>query len=206
MHRLAALANSISQWEEENNCNTSYNPTTAEMNNVTTSCKENHRKIQKDIQKCRQHENNVTKKLNWDPNIMNSLQAQGFQRRESEGIKYSYDYTSKNTKNKEHNVGGDCQPKQEKNKLQLKTGLVSGRAALFEKQELLKKNDVEKSSKDPIELSLKERRQLFEAKRGNPPMPKAPLAIAPSISKIIECLKKDEVKGNWNMFKKSFCL
>ncbi|XP_023177794.2 anillin isoform X2 [Drosophila hydei] len=68
---------------------------------------------------------------------------------------------------------------------QVKAGLVSGRAAIFES----KANNgqapaAQRNQKDPCELSLKERMKLFETGNAKAMLPKAPIGTAPSINQI----------------------
>ncbi|XP_029408021.2 anillin isoform X4 [Bactrocera dorsalis] len=151
-----------------------------------------------------------TKQLTWDPLLFNSLEAQGFQRRKSSVVKLAYDYT-KDEKSKSTEKQGDDdvknaahQPKvaklastfskiledkcnmidhKERKFTNVNIGLVSGRTAAFEKK-VSACQEAQKPQKDPTELSLKERMQLFERNKGEALIPKAALGMAPPISKI----------------------
>ncbi|XP_018794044.1 PREDICTED: actin-binding protein anillin isoform X1 [Bactrocera latifrons] len=151
-----------------------------------------------------------TKQLTWDPLLFNSLEAQGFQRRKSSVVKLAYDYT-KDEKSKSIETQGDDdikdaphQPKvaklastfskilgdkcsmvdrKEHKFSNVNIGLVSGRTAAFEKK-VSACQEAQRPQKDPTELSLKERMQLFERNKGEALIPKAALGMAPPISKI----------------------
>ena len=169
------------------------------------------------------------KQLKWDPKVLNSLEAQGFQRRESSTVKVSYEFVEKNNETEpisntekgktekvekpkigklnaakftpaSSNSATETKTNQiEKNNPVIKTGLVSGRAAIFETQANSKQqNPPQKLEKDPTELSLKERMKLFEKNKGEALIPKAAFGMAPPINKIIHdsnARKEDKAKG-----------
>ncbi|XP_022223661.2 anillin isoform X2 [Drosophila obscura] len=67
----------------------------------------------------------------------------------------------------------------------VKSGLVSGRAAIFENRTSAGgQTQGGRFQKDPCELSLKERMKLFETGNNKAMLPKAPIGSAPSISQI----------------------
>ncbi|XP_069964922.1 anillin isoform X3 [Bactrocera oleae] len=167
-----------------------------------------------------------TKQLTWDPLLFNSLEAQGFQRRKSSVVKLAYDYTIDekstpiekqgidNVKNTSHHpkvaklastfskvLEDKCNmvDYKERKFTNANVGLVSGRTAAFEKK-VSACQEAQRPQKDPTELSLKERMQLFERNKGEALMPKAALGMAPSISKIqnehIVQHKGDGAKGD----------
>ncbi|XP_037717764.1 anillin isoform X2 [Drosophila subpulchrella] len=73
----------------------------------------------------------------------------------------------------------------------VKTGLVSGRAAIFENKGAGGQTQGNvRNQKDPCELSLKERMKLFESGNNKAMLPMAPIGSAPSISQI----RAEEVK------------
>ncbi|XP_037942005.1 anillin-like [Teleopsis dalmanni] len=130
--RLAALANSINQWEDDTqhhhistipppkpdlpsrkladtakNCQKITQSQATVPNQTTEEVKQN--------DSCDRISSSKTKQLNWDPKVINSLEAQGFQRRESTTTKLAYDYT-----NKECNVNRERdldKPQKEQTKL-----------------------------------------------------------------------------------------
>ncbi|XP_005179020.1 anillin [Musca domestica] len=156
-----------------------------------------------------------TKQLKWDPKVLNSLEAQGFQRRESSTVKVSYDFKQdeemmmdeelqstavpKATEERRNvgkldttkfnaltsNKAENKPPVAEKKVPTVKAGLVSGRAAIFEAQ-ANQQQQQQKPQKDPTELSLKERMKLFEKNKGEALVPKAAFGMAPPISKILQ--------------------
>ncbi|EDW61530.1 anillin isoform X2 [Drosophila virilis] len=77
----------------------------------------------------------------------------------------------------------------------VKSGLVSGRAAIFENKANgggSQSQAAQRNQKDPCELSLKERMKLFETGNSKAMLPKAPIGTAPSISQI----RADEPKAH----------
>ncbi|XP_067633050.1 anillin [Eurosta solidaginis] len=147
----------------------------------------------------------TTKQLKWDPKVINSLEAQGFQRRDSSTIKLAYDYAKEENKKssdeqKEQDIEvDDNKPKvlklastfskvtedksQERIVTNVNSGFVSGRTAAFENKAIASQQ-IQRPQKDPTELSLKERMQLFERNKGEALIPKAALGMAPPLSKI----------------------
>ncbi|XP_075166012.1 anillin, actin binding protein isoform X2 [Haematobia irritans] len=169
-----------------------------------------------------QEKDHKPKQLKWDPNVLSSLEAQGFQRRESSTVKVSYDFkddnqgqqedstsrSNDNLKEEKRVVGkldttkfnalatNSLEKKQtqqttEKKLPTVKTGMVSGRAAVFEAQ-VQANQQQQKPQKDPTELSLKERMKLFEKNKGEALVPKAAFGMAPPISKILQDSHKKE--------------
>lgn len=188
---------------------------------------------------------NKTKQLKWDPKVINSLEAQGFQRRESNTVKLAYEYDKSDggqecsselkqiekpavAANKPTNVarvgklthadifnvaqeessscGSGGKPTVAEKKIpNVKSGLVSGRAAAFEhKAAVSQQGQQQRPQKDPTELSLKERMQLFEKNKGEALVPKAAFGMAPSINKIRQeaaaaaaVAKREALKGRY---------
>jgi len=155
---------------------------------------------------------NKTKQLKWDPKVLSSLEAQGFQRRDSSTIKHTYDYakqeevmtttgpeksTTVSKVAKTFNSAPASKPAPSAKPapaskpasvpvVNVKSGLVSGRAAIFENKANngTSSQAAQRNQKDPCELSLKERMKLFETGNNKAILPKAPLGTSPSISQI----------------------
>uniref|UniRef100_A0A182PM21 PH domain-containing protein n=1 Tax=Anopheles epiroticus TaxID=199890 RepID=A0A182PM21_9DIPT len=162
-----------------------------------------------------------TKSLKWDQKVMDTLESQGFQRRESTTSKLVYDYKEdKNGKKTENyrapvTVSSVSSTSRERNTTQADQaeevkksavtsststtqqkkvgvagapkpagGLVSGRAALFEKSSGRRQSILKPGQKDPAEMSLKERMAIFEKNKGAALVPKAAFGISPSIRQI----------------------
>lgn len=142
-------------------------------------------------------EKNPSKQLKWDKNVMDSLEAQGFTRRESTTSKMVYEY-SENDKAEQKNKEADV-PKPSAYKTaaaapktaaaapkplaSIGKGLVSGRAALFESSNSNKATN-RVAQKDPAEMSLKDRLALFEKNKGEALMPKAAFGMSASSTQI----------------------
>ncbi|TMW43593.1 hypothetical protein DOY81_011324 [Sarcophaga bullata] len=252
--KLAALANTINQWEDDTshrilevsskteNQSDSQKPVdnkakpcdsnlSQDVKRVSSKSNDQIRREHATDNKAKSSESNLSKEtrlenksktnkeeikqLKWDPKVLNSLEAQGFQRRESSTVKVSYEFAEKNNdtepilnteKEKREKVekpviGKLNTPKltpassnsatesktnqMDKNKPIIKTGLVSGRAAMFETQANSKQQSQhQKLEKDPTELSLKERMKLFEKNKGEALVPKAAFGMAPPLNKI----------------------
>lgn len=137
---------------------------------------------------------NSSKQLKWDQHVMDALEQQGFQRRESSTSKLTYNFKD----NRELTARSDQKsstssvesPKKPPPKVDVSKGLVSDRAALFENSQ--KSGSPIKTHKDPTELSIKERLALFEKNKGNALIPKAALGMAPSAKQIQMDQKNDE--------------
>ncbi|XP_055620837.1 anillin-like isoform X2 [Toxorhynchites rutilus septentrionalis] len=150
-----------------------------------------------------------TKTLKWDKQVMDALESQGFQRRESTTSKLVYDYKSDTRQSHEKQeieanekalvplkktrapeIPGSSRErgvvqKTEKaivKKPEVSKGLVSTRAAIFESSK--KRQSIARNQKDPAEMSLKERLAMFEKNKGQALVPKAAFGISPSIRQI----------------------
>lgn len=149
-----------------------------------------------------------TKTLKWDQKVMDALELQGFQRRESTTSKLVYDYkerpkhekqeTESNekalvpvTKSRAPEVPGTSRERQittiqpakpPPKKPEISKGIVSGRAAMFESSK--PRHSILRNQKDPAEMSLKERLAIFEKNKGQALVPKAAFGISPSIRQI----------------------
>ncbi|XP_050093361.1 anillin isoform X2 [Anopheles aquasalis] len=163
------------------------------------------------------------KSLKWDERVMDDLELQGFQRRESTATKMVYDYNkateSNGDKQKPDNYRAaqvarpnatsaagtysdsrertvtKANPEPSTSKPSQKApsaptgsqkggGIVSGRAAMFEKSAGRRQSILKNGQKDPAEMSLKERMAIFEKNKGTALVPKAAFGISPSIRQI----------------------
>lgn len=228
--KLAALADTINQWEDDTAHHEAHRPlldsvpppkpdlpsrpvAESKRNAATTDTVD---------------ASNKTKQLKWDPKVLSSLEAQGFQRRESSTIKHTYDYAtqedvvastttttartspklpvpekSTTVVSKVAKTFGSIAPAASRPAtapvapkpvpaVNVKSGLVSGRAAIFENKANGNGNQAaQRNQKDPCELSLKERMKLFETGNSKAIIPKAPIGSAPSSSQ----LRAEEPKG-----------
>ncbi|XP_068144825.1 anillin isoform X1 [Drosophila tropicalis] len=207
--KLAALADTINQWEDDLSHHD--RPKSEQERPVTTAPPKPDLPSRRPAVRPQQapkpedvDQGLKTKQLKWDPKVLSSLEAQGFQRRESSTIKHTYDYAKQEEKSEKPE-------KPEKTTLTttvsqvaktfntttskppapapptttgVKTGLVSGRAAIFENKSSGGQLTGRSNQKDPCELSLKDRMKLFETASAVAMLPKAPISSAPSISQI----------------------
>lgn len=161
------------------------------------------------------------KKLNWDKSIMDSLESQGFKRRDTTTKRLEYDFkeqtdgreinhkalnASKPPSGATASVGKGAVPKSDTKQQQplakqveVTKGLVSGRAAIFETgasraptAAASSTANNAKNQKDPAEMSLKERLALFEKNKGNAPLPKGSIGIGASVKQIMADKKPSE--------------
>lgn len=167
------------------------------------------------------------KQLKWDKTVMDSLEAQGFQRRESSATKLVYDYQQqqqqdvveptleddeddavveppqksavvhKSTVQKPIAVAATkvarstsvAAPPKSLASVVVSKGLVSGRAALFERPGEHSaaggsRGGAAANRKDPAEMSLKDRMALFEKNKGTALVPKAAFGMSASQKQI----------------------
>lgn len=216
--KLAALADTINQWEDD----TSHHEVHRLLEAPPPKPHLSSRRAEKGPaplppKKDEVDEASRTKQLKWDPKVLSSLEAQGFQRRESSTIKHTYDYAKQEeaapASKVEDAVLTAKPPVPQKSTtvsqvaknfassapapkpapapaVSVKSGLVSGRAALFENKGTGGQSQGLRNQKDPCELSLKERMKLFETGNNKAMLPMAPIGSAPSITQI----RAEEVK------------
>ncbi|KAH8321342.1 hypothetical protein KR074_002302, partial [Drosophila pseudoananassae] len=206
--KLAALADTINQWEDD----TAHHEVHRPIDPPPPKPDLPSRRIEKapapqpPQKKDEVDEAVKTKQLKWDPKVLSSLEAQGFQRRESSTIKHTYDYAKQGevapiakppVPEKSTSVSQVAKafaasatavkpaPAPPAATVGVKSGLVSGRAAIFEKGGPGgQMQGSQRNQKDPCELSLKERMKLFETGNNKAIVPIAPIGSAPSISQI----------------------
>lgn len=148
------------------------------------------------------------KQVVWDKRVMDSLEAQGFKRRDTTNkrLEYNFNYKGKGSPKKDNVVEQKVVSKPpvppttpvaakaeattvaaNKN-VDIGKGLVSNRAAVFETSQFTLRGGstslAGRNQKDPTELSLKERMALFEKNKGTALIPKAAFGMAPSMKQI----------------------
>lgn len=231
--KLAELAHSYNEWEDQS-ISRNRTPKASEQNGnvaAASTSKSNDtqpisgiKPISKSPRKYGEkkdtddNKNSNNKKLNWDKGIMDSLESQGFKRRDTSHKRLEYDFNP--TDGKQMNTKGsntmkppsssaaifkgaipksDVKKADEPTKIEVTKGLVSGRAAIFETNAPRAQNNAAtastapaKNQKDPAEMSLKERMALFERNKGEALIPKAALGMAPSAKQIMSDKKPSE--------------
>ena len=126
-----------------------------------------------------------SKKLLWDQKVIDSLEAQGFTRRDTTGPKLVYDY--KNDKPSTSAAAGVSSPlknsfakpvevKKAPSPAPVKKFAAPSKPA--EQKNVRFSNMFQKNQKDPAEMSLKDRMAIFEKNKGTAPVPKTPFGIA----------------------------
>ncbi|KAH8371174.1 hypothetical protein KR093_006388, partial [Drosophila rubida] len=217
--KLAALANTINQWEDDTAHHEVHRPLLDAVPPPKPDLPSRPVAAAKVADAVDASSGGKTKQLKWDPKVLSSLEAQGFQRRESSTIKHIYDYakqeevmpsttTTTTTAAPKPSVPEKSMTVSQVAKVfsnavkvsapaaankpaaapvaSVKSGLVSGRAAIFENKAGAggQSQAALRNQKDPCELSLKERMKLFETSNAKAMLPKAPIGTAPSISQI----------------------
>lgn len=212
--KLAALADQINNWEDDSS---GPQQSDVKVTNTKSSTKRNAPSPPKivdasvkkatEVDKGSNNYGTRTKKqtptkenpkqLQWDQNVMDALQQQGFERRQSSQSKLTYNFKKSSDDNREVPVPktnasqsdstATKSPSKADGKTGAKTGisknLVSNRAAMFESGQ--KQTTPTKLQKDPAELSIKERLALFEKNKGQALIPKSALGMAPSAKQIM---------------------
>lgn len=245
-NKLAELANSVNQWEDEtatraranqandNNQMANAAASTSKPNdskNVSgiKSISKSPRKFgqtgathsvfgRSESNETNENKNSTNKQLKWDKSIMDSLESQGYKRRDTTIKRLEYDFEDgtdgKESNQKASNVskppsgvtaGAISKIIAAKNeaakleaastkKIEVSRGLVSGRAAIFESSapRTASTTSAAKNQKDPAEMSLRERMALFERNKGEALVPKAALGMAPSAKQIMADQKSSE--------------
>uniref|UniRef100_A0A1B0D017 Uncharacterized protein n=1 Tax=Phlebotomus papatasi TaxID=29031 RepID=A0A1B0D017_PHLPP len=192
--KLAALADNINRWEDEDQRLQKENMPIPKATGAVPKRPQVVDTLPKD-------KKTPTKQLKWDKSVMDALESQGFKRREStKNLVYEYhenenrerenvlNETRKSSLKKpraqdtqDSNVSTieanrNIEVKDSPKKLNVTRGLVTGRAAFFEASGVAPRAP-KSVTKDPAEMSLKERMALFERNKGAAPLPK-PLAAA----------------------------
>lgn len=141
--------------------------------------------------------NNSPKKLLWDKKVIDSLEAQGFSRRESTVPKLVYDY-AKGEPSTSGNIASPSKKSLTKTAVPTSSSFKKPLANSPAKKEAPKSvtssssqastksneqrsvrfsNAFVKNQKDPAEMSLKERMAIFEKNKGKAPVPRTPFGI-----------------------------
>lgn len=244
-NKLAELANSYNQWEDDtiNSKPRTRNPIRVEptisaskqtdakiVSGIKTTGKSPRKIGEKgaigsissqmksiEMKETDDNKNSKDKKLNWDKGIMDSLESQGYKRRDTthQRLEYNFNYQDSKVSRQPPSVAKatvntgaipkrsetkPSEPKQEPaKKIDVSKGVVSSRAALFETNTIRATNNAsgatsapQKNQKDPAEMSVKERWALFEKNKCDALIPKAALGMAPSIKQIMADKKPTE--------------
>lgn len=160
-------------------------------------------------------EKRPSKQLKWDKNVMDHLEQQGFQRRESTTSKLTYDYNGPHDNAKtapDHDKATTAATTEPVKKTYVSTAHISkvsevksrdgdnNKAGTVKNTPVVTKGLVsdraarfesskpvasQKNQKDPAEMSLKERLALFEKNKGTALIPKAALGMSVSAKQIM---------------------
>uniref|UniRef100_A0A7G3AC04 Putative actin-binding protein anillin isoform x1 n=1 Tax=Lutzomyia longipalpis TaxID=7200 RepID=A0A7G3AC04_LUTLO len=200
--KLAALAESINRWEDEKQPPQAVGVQKENVPEVMkqTGAVPKRPQVVDTLPKEGTAKKTPTKQLKWDKSVMDALESQGFKRREStKNLIYEYretenrerenvlNETNKSSSLKKSKAAAEGNPsgsyvatieanrntevKDSPKKLNVTRGLVTGRAAFFEASGAIPRTQ-KVTTKDPAEMSLKERMALFERNKGAAPVPK----------------------------------
>ncbi|XP_059608129.1 anillin-like [Phlebotomus argentipes] len=214
MGKLAALADSINRWEDQNSGVQKENVAIPKATGAVPKRPQVVDTLPKDVTK-----KTPTKQLKWDKSVMDALESQGFKKREStKNLVYEY---GENENRERENVLNETRKsslkkstidanrntdvKDSPKKLNVTRGLVTGRAALFEASGALSR-PAKVASKDPAEMSLKERMALFEKNKGAAPVPR-PVGVAPGPQPVLKPAEEEKKSrpnfGGYNQVQKA---
>lgn len=165
---LKSLANSIRQWEDEGPQPTSIQPVGQTVAKVQSTKPKETVTNKVDPKIPVEEKKPKTIDMKWDKKVITSLEAQGFQRKDSITPKIAFDFSKATA----------APPAKKTSPVKIRTSVTS-KIKAFENE----KNTVSRRpQKDPTELSLKERMQLFEKNKGPALVPKNFYA-GPSVGK-----------------------
>ncbi|KAL9913763.1 anillin-like isoform 2-T4 [Glossina fuscipes fuscipes] len=230
LNKLVALADSINQWEDDitdHNIKASSKsssipppkpdlPSRGRMKSIAPDSTTANEQID-NTRKLKDTNDGKTKQLKWHPKVINSLEAQGFQRRESSTLKFAYEFAKEQHELQEDihekplNIDKETEARTECDKININKfakqsyeekklnqpaenkKMAAVKPGLVSGRTALFENqtqNVQKPQKDPTELSLKERMKLFEKNKGEALIPKAPLGMAAPIGKLLHDSQK----------------
>ncbi|KAL9921524.1 anillin-like isoform 2-T3 [Glossina fuscipes fuscipes] len=230
LNKLVALADSINQWEDDitdHNIKASGKsssipppkpdlPSRGRMKSIAPDSTTANEQID-NTRKLKDTNDGKTKQLKWHPKVINSLEAQGFQRRESSTLKFAYEFAKEQQELQEDihekplNIDKETEARTECDKININKfakqsyeekklnqpaenkKMAAVKPGLVSGRTALFENqtqNVQKPQKDPTELSLKERMKLFEKNKGEALIPKAPLGMAAPIGKLLHDSQK----------------
>lgn len=150
------------------------------------------------------------KKLLWDKKVLDSLESQGFTRRESTVPKLVYSYASSESKQPStsssanqstsapSSANSTDSPKAAARSPAISSSMFTRPKSPPKKEEPKPVKSARKSifNKDPADMSLKERMAIFEKNKGVAPVPKTPYGItdvAPTKTNVEEVTRKYKV-------------
>ncbi|XP_017078605.1 anillin isoform X2 [Drosophila eugracilis] len=191
--KLAALADTINQWEDDTSHHEVHRPLEAPPPKPHLSSRRPDKApAPQPPQKDEVDKAAKTKQLNWDPK--GEAASAGKQENTATAAKPPVPEKSTTVSQVAKNFASSVpasKPPAPAPAVSVKSGLVSGRAAIFENKGAGGQTQgSQRNQKDPCELSLKERMKLFETGNNKAMLPMAPIGSAPSISQI----RAEEVK------------
>uniref|UniRef100_A0A1B0FC10 PH domain-containing protein n=1 Tax=Glossina morsitans morsitans TaxID=37546 RepID=A0A1B0FC10_GLOMM len=230
LNKLVALADSINQWEDDithHNIKASGKsssipppkpdlPSRGRMKSIAPDSTTANEQID-NTRKLKDKDDGKTKQLKWHPKVINSLEAQGFQRRESSTLKLAYEFAKEQQELQEDiqekplNIDREKEARTECDKVNINKfakqsyeekklnqpaenkKMATVKPGLVSGRTALfetQTQNVQKPQKDPTELSLKERMKFFEKNKGEALIPKAPFGMAAPISKLLQDSQK----------------
>ncbi|XP_017049249.1 anillin isoform X2 [Drosophila ficusphila] len=191
--KLAALADTINQWEDDTSHHEVHRPLEAPPPKPHLSSRRAEKApAPQPPKKDEVDDASRTKQLKWDPK--GEAPPVGKQEATAPVTKPPVPEKSTTVSQVAKNFGASGsapKPTSAAPVVSVKSGLVSGRAAIFESKGAGGQMQGNlRNQKDPCELSLKERMKLFETGNNKAMLPMAPIGSAPSINQI----RAEEVK------------
>ncbi|KAL9916206.1 anillin-like isoform 1-T1 [Glossina fuscipes fuscipes] len=226
LNKLAALAESINQWEDDithHNIKASGKLSSIPPPKPDLPSRGRMKCIASDSITANKQIDNTRNLKDKDEGIF-SLEAQGFERRESFTLKLPYGFgkeqreVQEDIQEKPSNIDKEKEKRTECDKININKfakqsyeekklnqpaeneKVATAKPGIVSARTALFENqtqNVQKPQKDPTELSLKERMKLFEKNNGEALIPKAPLGMAAPIGKLLHDSQKgkDEQVG-----------
>ncbi|KAL1501045.1 hypothetical protein ABEB36_006447 [Hypothenemus hampei] len=178
--KLASLAESINQWEDDLS-----HPSRPIKNTIVSTPKKSwkppapqppkqevqttHKIVKGKAPSPPKQMEEEPKKIKWDKNVLDTLESQGFTRSDSSSrLIYSYKKNSDGTSEK---------VSKSPSKVPFRSGAITNRAVVFEQKPSSITSLNKQSEKDPALLSLAARKALFEKNKGEALLPKAPFGM-----------------------------
>lgn len=158
------------------------------------------------------------KKLLWDKKVIDSLEAQGFTRRESTVPKLVYSYTGTKSKEPSNSSSANQSSPTPPSSSSSKSPKPAARSPAISSNTFTKPKSPPKKedpkpvksarksifNKDPADMSLKDRMAIFEKNKGVAPVPKTPYGItdvAPTKTNVKEAKERFQFnKGGFSTF------
>lgn len=184
LNRLAALASTINNWEDDLSHPTLVKPTVSKAEKIQAKLNEQVKNAEPQPGTSGTQNKTSTRQLKWDKVVLDSLGTKNDDRspRKQKALPEVVGTMDKaemqnNTRGGMSRYGYNGSPK---SSIKQSPGSVLSKASMFESRTNFVK------VKDPAEMSLSERKALFERNKGEALIPKAPLTMSVPAKKLME--------------------